>query len=339
MSPRIPSPLPARHSRILGLGVYRPERSVPNSQIALALGLDETWIANRSGILARRYAGPHETLPMMATAAAAKSLAAAGIEPSQVGCVIAATTTHLSQMPSLAAEVAHQLGAKKAAAFDILAACAGFSYGVALASDMVCTGSAEYVLMIGAERMTDILDSRDASTAFLFADGAGAVVVGPSASRGIGPVVWGSDGSHADAVGMTGYWLPELRSDHSLRWPALGMTGWKVFRWASTELVLIAQRALEAAGLTAGQLSAFIPHQANMLIIDIVREKAGAGRERHRGPGHRGERQYLGRLHPTGDGPDPQLRSGTERRQRAADRVRLRPGLRGTGDRAALTRP
>ncbi len=277
MTSHMRAPLPARHSRILGLGTYRPERVVANEEIAPALGLDEAWIAKRSGVLARRYAGSHETLEMMAVASAAKALAAAGIEPAQVGCVIAATTTHLTQMPSLASAVAHQLGATSAAAFDILAACAGFSYGIALASDLVCAGSADYVLMIGAERITDILDRGDPSTAFLFADGAGAVVVGPSATRGIGPVVWGSDGSRKDAVGMTGYWHPGLRTDPGLPWPALGMTGWKVYRWAAAELVPIAERALKAADVTVDQLSAFIPHQANMLIIDLMAKSLGMG--------------------------------------------------------------
>ncbi|TDD73461.1 beta-ketoacyl-ACP synthase 3 [Actinomadura rubrisoli] len=266
---------PARHSRILGLGVHRPERSVPNAEIAGRLGLDEDWIVKRSGIRRRGYAGPEETLAVMATDAAAKALAAAGVEAAQIGCVVVATTTHLSQMPSLAAQVAHALGATSAAAFDVLAACAGFPYGLALASCMVQAGTAGHVLMIGAERITDILDPDDPSTAFLFADGAGAVVVGPSERPGIGPVVWGSDGSRADAVGMTGHWDPALREDPDLPWPRLGMSGWRVYRWASTELAPAARRAVEEAGLAIGDIDAFVPHQANMLIIDELAEQLG----------------------------------------------------------------
>ena len=264
-----------RHSRILGLGAYRPRRSVASAEIAEHLGLSEDWIVRRSGIRRRGYAEPDETLPMMAHEAAAKALASAGVEPASIGCVVVATTTHLSQMPSLASQVAHTLGATDAAAFDLLAACAGFPYGLALASDLVRAGTADRVLMIGAERITDILNRDDPSTAFLFADGAGAVVVGGSDRPRIGPVVWGSDGSRADAVGMTGYWDPALHGDPSVPWPRLGMSGWRVFRWASTELAPAARRAVDAAGLTVADIDVFIPHQANLLIIEELARQLG----------------------------------------------------------------
>jgi 3-oxoacyl-[acyl-carrier-protein] synthase III len=255
------------NSRILGLGVHRPDRIVPNCEIAGRLGLDEAWIVKRSGIRERRYS--REDLPFMAVSAAEKALASAGVEATEIDCVVAATTTHLTQMPSLASDVARRIGARQAAAFDVLAACAGFCYGLALASDMIRAGTARYVLLIGAEKITDILDMNDPTTAFIFADGAGAVVVGPSDTPRIGPVVWGSDGSVADAVGMTGYWTPALL-DGDTRWPVLGMIGWKVFRWASNQLVPVARRAVEAAGLTTDDLDAFIPHQANILITKLV---------------------------------------------------------------------
>jgi 3-oxoacyl-[acyl-carrier-protein] synthase-3 len=140
---------------------------------------------------------------------------------------------------------------------------------------MVRAGTAEYVLLIGAERITDILDPDDPATAFLFADGAGAVVVGPSETPGIGPVVWGSDGSRAAAVGMTGRWDPALREQPELPWPRLGMSGWRVYRWATTELAPAARRAVEAAGLELSDIDAFIPHQANMLIIDELAGQLG----------------------------------------------------------------
>lgn len=264
-----------RNSRIFGLGVYRPRRSVANDEIAEHLGLSDEWIVKRSGIRSRGYADPDETLAMMASEAAAKALSAAGLEPAQIGCVVVATTTHLSQMPSLASQVAHTLGATNAAAFDLLAACAGFPYGLAIASDLVRAGTADTVLMIGAERITDILDRDDPATAFLFADGAGAVVVGVSDQPGIGPVTWGSDGSRGDAVGMTGYWDPALHGNPELPWPRLGMSGWRVYRWASTELATVARRAVEAARLTVADIDAFIPHQANLLIIEELARQVG----------------------------------------------------------------
>lgn len=263
-----------RHSRLLGVGVYRPERSVPNTEIAERTGLDPDWIERRSGIRSRRYASVDETLPMMATAAAEKALAAAGVGAEQIGTVILATITSMEQMPAVAVEVAHRLGAGQAAAFDISAACAGFCHAVALASDLVRMGRSDHVLVIGAERMTDILDHSDRDTAFLFADGAGAVVVGPSDEPGIGPVVWRADGSRNAALKMTAPWHDGTgeRSDDR---PAITMSGWKVYRWATNELVPATQRMLELAGVTVDQLDAFIPHQANMLITDFVVEQLG----------------------------------------------------------------
>ncbi|MFI8520751.1 beta-ketoacyl-ACP synthase III [Streptomyces sp. NPDC085481] len=263
-----------RHSRLLGVGVYRPERSVPNTEIAERTGLDPAWIESRSGIRARRYASDDETLPTMATAAAEKALAAAGIGADQVGAVILATITSMEQMPAVAVEVAHRLGARQAAAFDISAACAGFCHGLALASDLVRMGRADHVLVIGAERMTDILDHSDRDTAFLFADGAGAVVVGPSDEPGIGPVVWRADGSRNAALKMTSPWHDGTgeRPDDK---PAITMSGWKVYRWATGELVPATRRMLELAGVTVDQLDAFVPHQANMLITDFVVDQLG----------------------------------------------------------------
>ncbi|MGW4365693.1 ketoacyl-ACP synthase III [Nocardia takedensis] len=262
-----------RHSRIAGIGVYRPRRSVPSSEIAERLGLSEKWIRKRSGIERRGYAGPEEPLSLMAVEAATAALRQANLTADRIGCVVVATTTHLVQMPSLASEVAHVIGATETGAFDISAACAGFPYALALASDMVKAGTADHVLVIGAERITDILDDQDPATAFLFADGAGAAVVAPSDVSRIGPVVWGSDGSRAGAVGMTGYWDPALRTDASLPWPRLGMKGWQVYRWAVSELAEVAKRSVEMAGMKVTDLDAFVPHQANRLITDeLVRQ-------------------------------------------------------------------
>ncbi|MGW4029150.1 beta-ketoacyl-ACP synthase 3 [Streptomyces sp. NPDC004838] len=263
-----------RHSRLLGVGAYRPERSVPNAEIAERTGLDPDWIERRSGIRSRRYASPEETLPAMATAAAEKALAAAGVRADQIGTVIVATITSMEQMPAVAVEVAHRLGADRAAAFDVSAACAGFCHAVALASDLVGLGRTDYVLVIGAERMTDILDHSDRDTAFLFADGAGAVVVGPSDEPGVGPVVWRADGSRNAALKMTSPWHDGTGSRPDDK-PAITMSGWKVYRWATTELVPATRRMLDLAGVTTDRLDAFIPHQANMLITDVVVEQLG----------------------------------------------------------------
>jgi len=259
-----------RASRICGIGSYRPARVVDNEHVAQRIGVPPEWIEKRSGIRTRRYAGPGETVAAMGIAAAAKALAMAGVEPGQIGSIVVASTTHLTQMPALAPEIAHALGADRASAFDISAACAGFCHALAIGSDMVRAGTADYVTVIASERVTDIFDASDKSTAFLFADGAGAVVIGPSETPGIGPVVWGADGSRLDVIAMTSFWTPELRTDPESPWPRLGMTGWRVYRWATEELVPVARRALEVAGVQPADLQAFIPHQANVLITEAL---------------------------------------------------------------------
>jgi 3-oxoacyl-[acyl-carrier-protein] synthase-3 len=152
---------------------------------------------------------------------------------------------------------------------DISAACAGFCHGVALASDMIRGGSAEYVVVVGVEKLTDWVNPEDRGTAFIFADGAGAVVVGPSDEPAIGPVVWGSDGNQKDAITMTQS-LIDYRDNGGPIFPTLEMQGQQVFRWAVGEMSKAAQQALEVAGVAAGDLDAFIPHQANMRITDAM---------------------------------------------------------------------
>jgi 3-oxoacyl-[acyl-carrier-protein] synthase-3 len=269
MAKQIQSPAGAAHARILGVGGYRPSRVVTNEQICQVIDSTDEWITTRTGIKERRWATSEETVGMMSVGAAGKALAASGIEPERLGLVIISTVTHLSQTPSLAAQVANELGAINAAAFDISAACAGFCHGLALAQDAVRGGSAEYVLVIGVERLSDLTDMNDRSTAFIFGDGAGAVVVGPSETPGIGPVVWGADGAQYEAIGQTFPW-DDLREKPELGFPALRMNGQQVFRWASYQMVPVAKLALERAGITADQLDAFIPHQANMRITDAM---------------------------------------------------------------------
>jgi 3-oxoacyl-[acyl-carrier-protein] synthase-3 len=152
---------------------------------------------------------------------------------------------------------------------DISAACAGFCYGIELGNSLIRTGSAEYVVVVGVEKLSDWVDPHDRSTAFLFADGAGAVVLGPSDEPAIGPVAWGSDGGQLDAITMTQS-LIEYKNDGGEIFPALQMQGQQVFRWAVGEVAKVALQALEAAGVDADDLDAFIPHQANMRITDAM---------------------------------------------------------------------
>jgi 3-oxoacyl-[acyl-carrier-protein] synthase III len=266
---RFATPTGAPHAAILGLGSYRPRRLVPNSEIVDAIDSTDEWIQQRSGIKARRFASDDETVQMMSVASSRTALARAGIEPAQVDAVIVATVSHLLQTPAVAAAVAHELGTERPAAFDISAACAGFCHGIALASDMVRCGSARHVLVIGVERLSDITDRTDRGTAFIFADGAGAAVVGPAEEPGIGPVVWGSDGEQFDLIRQREDWRDVLASEQPVM-PHLVMQGNAVFRWAAFEMAKIAHATLDRTGLSVDDLDVFVPHQANMRITDAM---------------------------------------------------------------------
>jgi 3-oxoacyl-[acyl-carrier-protein] synthase-3 len=257
------------HAAILGVGSYRPTRVVPNAELIEAIDSSDEWIQQRSGIRERRFAGPDETIQMMSVSAARAAMEQAGIEAAQVDCVVVATVSHMLQTPAVATAIAYELGTDKAPAFDISAACAGFCHGVALGSDMIRGGSAKHVLVIGVERLTDITSLNDRGTAFIFADGAGAVVIGPSEEPGIGPVVWGSDGEQFDLIRQKEDWRDVLASDRP-EMPHLTMQGAAVFRWASFEMAKTAQAALDRAGVSAEDLDVFVPHQANMRIIDAM---------------------------------------------------------------------
>jgi 3-oxoacyl-[acyl-carrier-protein] synthase-3 len=262
----------AAHTRIMGVGGYVPSRVITNEEVCTWIDSSDEWIRTRSGIESRRWATPEETVLEMSVEAAGKALAAAGVTGDQLGAVIVSTVSHMHQTPALACLVADRLGTN-GAAFDISAGCAGFCYGVAQASDMVKAGSADYVLVVGVERLSDLTDIHDRGTAFIFGDGAGAVVIGPSDTPGIGPVVWGSEGDKYDAITQTFPWNdkpePEDGADaDSVRGPFLRMEGQAVFRWASYQMAEVSLKALAEAGVTAGDLDAFIPHQANMRITD-----------------------------------------------------------------------
>jgi 3-oxoacyl-[acyl-carrier-protein] synthase-3 len=254
---------------ILGVGAYRPTRIVPNSEVVDAIDSSDEWIQQRSGIKQRRWAGPDESVQMMSVEASRQALERAGIDARQIDCVIVATVSHMLQTPAIATAIAHELGTDKAAAFDISAACAGFCHGVAMANDFVRAGSARHVLVIGVERLTDILDLNDRGTAFIFADGAGAAVVGPSETPGIGPVVWGSEGEHFDHIRQREDWRDVIASDNPVM-PPLTMLGNPVFRWASFAMAKVGQQALDRAGVSVDELDVFVPHQANMRIIDAM---------------------------------------------------------------------
>ncbi|MCT9820041.1 ketoacyl-ACP synthase III [Microbacterium sp. W1N] len=261
------------HTRVLAYGAARGENAVPNDDIIGPIDSSDEWIRQRTGIITRVRADAGTDAIDLASTAAAEAIATAGIDPSLVDAVIVATISNPKQTPSVSAIVADRIGANPAAAYDVNAACAGFAYGIAQADALIRAGSAHYAVVVGAEKLSDIVDPTDRSISFLLGDGAGAAVVGPSEFPGIGPTVWGSDGSKADAVGMN-HTLVEFR-DGAAPWPTLRQEGPTVFRWAVWEMVKVARRALEAAGVEASDLAAFVPHQANMRIIDEFAKQLG----------------------------------------------------------------
>jgi 3-oxoacyl-[acyl-carrier-protein] synthase-3 len=255
-------------TKILGFGGYQPDKVVTNDDLAKLVDTNDEWIRARVGIQSRRFARDDETVADMAEAAGAKALAASGLEPSEVDLVIVATCSTESPMPNVAATVAYRLGIPAPGAYDLNAACAGFCYGIGAASDSVRAGSARNVLVIGAEKMTSWIDMTDRSTCIIFADGAGAAVVGQSESAGIGPVVWGSAGDQAHKITIEG------------RNGSLKQDGQAVFRWATTAIAPAALEACRRAGVTPADITAFVPHQANLRIIEAIARKLGIPRER-----------------------------------------------------------
>ncbi len=264
------SPRGATGARIVSFGGYQPGNVVTNDDLAARVDTSDEWIRSRVGIVSRRFAGPDETVPDMAVVAGGKALAGSGLSPADIDLVIVATCSTEAPIPNASAEVAHRLGIVAPGAYDLNAACAGFCYALSNASDAVRAGTARHVLVIGSEKMTAWVDPTDRSTCIIFADGAGAAVVGPVADgepAGIGPVAWGSAGDLASKITIAD------------RDSFLYQEGQAVFRWATTAMHPIAAQACERAGVAVGELSAFVPHQANLRIIESIARRLGIPRE------------------------------------------------------------
>jgi len=262
---------PAAGARILSFGDYQPGNEVTNDDIAAMVDTTDEWIRSRVGIVSRRIAGPDESVTDMAVVAGGKALAGSGLSPADIDLVIVATCSTEASIPNVSAVVAYRLGIAAPGAYDVNAACAGFCYALANASDSIRAGTARHVLVIGAEKMTAWIDFTDRSTCIIFADGAGAAVVGPVAdgeAPGIGPVVWGSAGELSQNITIAD------------RNSSLHQEGQAVFRWATTTMHPIAAQACERAGVAVSELSAFVPHQANLRIIESIARKLGVPRER-----------------------------------------------------------
>jgi 3-oxoacyl-[acyl-carrier-protein] synthase-3 len=256
-------PAGAPGARILGLGAYRPRRRVTNDELAQVMETNDEWIQSRVGIAERRWASEDETLVDMAVAAGGKALAASGLDPDQVDLVVLASASLRAPIPGIGPQVAYRLGIPRPGAFDLNAGCAGFCYALGVAADSIRTGSARNVLVVGVERLTDVLDQTDRTTAVIFADGAGAAVLGPADEPGIGPVVWGSDGDQHNAI--------EIAAGSS----TMTMAGQAVYRWATTKLTETLLEAMAQAGVGPADIDVFAPHQANLRIIESMTKRLG----------------------------------------------------------------
>ena len=267
MTARLRLPEAVAGARLLGLGSVQPERVVTNDELAARVDTSDEWIRSRVGIESRRIAEKDTPLVEMAAEAGSRAVKDSGLDPTGIGAVIVATCTMPDNIPNAAAQVAHRIGIPAPAAFDINTACSGFSYGIAVAADLVRGGTVQHVLVIGAEKLSDWLDWDDRSTCIIFADGAGAAVVGPAPdaeSVGIGPVAWGSAGDQHETIRIN----PDTR--------ALHQEGQAVFRWATTKVAPVALRAIELAGLTPADVDVLVPHQANLRIVEAVAKRLRA---------------------------------------------------------------
>ncbi|MFE9118859.1 beta-ketoacyl-ACP synthase III [Streptomyces sp. NPDC007172] len=258
-------------SRITALGHHQPSRVLTNTELEAIVDTSDAWIRQRTGVVTRRIADAQESVTDLASAAAAKAMAAAGLEPVEIGLVTVATCTAVDRCPSIAAQVAARLGIPGAVCFDLNNGCAGFCTALACADHSIRAGAARHALVIGAEKMSDVTDWGDRSTCVLLGDGAGAAVVsaterddpatGPRGG-GIGPVVWGSDPERGRAVRLVDAWQPRFAQE-----------GQTVFRWATGEMPAMAREACHRAGITPADLAGVVTHQANLRIIEsLVRQ-------------------------------------------------------------------
>jgi 3-oxoacyl-[acyl-carrier-protein] synthase-3 len=252
---------PARTASITGLGHYLPEEVVPNDPIAERIGVDDEWIVRRTGIRSRRRAAPDERLVDLAANAGAQALKDAQTDPDEIDLVLVASLSQDQLTPNAAPLVAHALGADRAGALDLGAACSGWLSGLSLAAAQVEIGRADRVLLIGAEILTRLTDYDDRKTAALWGDGAGAVVIGADGDGAIGPVVLSADGGLADVI----------TASHEER--LLRVEGHETFQTAVKRLSEATLEALERAELTLDDIDLFVYHQANARILRAVGER------------------------------------------------------------------
>ncbi|MXQ53238.1 beta-ketoacyl-ACP synthase III [Shimazuella alba] len=268
---------------ILGTGAYLPEKRLTNADLEQMVDTSDEWITSRTGIKERRIAADHEASSDLAVHAARQALDKAGISAEQVDLIIVATVTPDMSFPATACLVQEQIGAHKAATFDLSAACTGFIYGISTATQFIATGSYKYALVIGVECLSRIVDWTDRNTCVLFGDGAGAAVLGPvKEGYGFQSFELGGDGSGKDLLKVEagGSRLPASESTVANRMHSLFMNGREVFKFAVRMMTSASDEVLTKANLTMEDIDLFVPHQANLRIIEAAMKRYGLAAEK-----------------------------------------------------------
>ena len=266
-----------RGARIAALGVYVPERVLTNDELSQFLDTSDEWISTRTGIRERHIARIDQATSDLAVEAAKQALERAAVDAGELDLVIVTTITPDMVFPATASIVAHRLGATRAGAFDLEAGCTGFVYGLAVATGFVAAGIYRNVLVIGSEVLSRSLDWEDRTTSVLFGDGAGAVLVSPTENGSIFSFDLGNDGSGAEYLGMPagGSRLPASHHTVRDRQHYMKMTGSEVYKFAIRAVADSCEKVLSDAGLTPQDVNLFVPHQANMRIIEAASKRLG----------------------------------------------------------------
>jgi 3-oxoacyl-[acyl-carrier-protein] synthase-3 len=263
-------------SRIVGTGSYLPAKVLTNHDLERMVETNDEWIVSRTGIRERRIAADHEATSDLSFHAAQRALEAAGLRARDLDLIVVATLTPDAQLPATAVYLQHRLGAKKAAAFDVAAACTGFIYGLAVVDGLIRTGVAKNCLLVGAEVLSRFLNWKDRGTCIIFGDGAGAAVLVPTHGRaGLLSTHLYADGGQADLLCIPGGGsrIPASHEglEHGLQY--VHMKGNETFKLAVKGMTEAATAALEANGVTAADIALLVPHQANIRIIEATAQR------------------------------------------------------------------
>jgi 3-oxoacyl-[acyl-carrier-protein] synthase-3 len=265
-----------RSASIIGTGSYVPERVMTNADLEAIVETNHQWIVERTGIYERRIAADNEFTSHMAAKAAQAAMENAGVTPEEIDMILVATITPDMFFPSTACQVQRQIGAKNATCMDVNAACSGFLYCVEIANQFISNHGCETVLVIGADKLSSIVNWEDRNTCVLFGDGAGAAILRHRpGSKGVVTTYMGSDGNYGDILHMPGGGcaMPITRDNVDAKLNTLQMNGRETFKQAVTSMMRAANTVLDRCGLTAQDIKCVIPHQANIRIIEAMADR------------------------------------------------------------------